>query len=310
MATYLIPPTRTRDIQDRINRMADIFEIYSDQNASRMVTNALTNAGLPTLKVSQANIIKLMDYIVIPQMHSWEVGWSDNPSDINNPSMKGISLRTFVENFYAVFTSCGIPQVEQAARDWDQIYPAWTLEPEFAKVVLTLVCGRPKIGALYIYHTFCSSLARYPIAVMTEDPWLGFLLGQSVWSSGFNVYDSYMCDYDGVAASYGWNGLPNSWASFISSLGNQTIPFATQCFLKRYNYTMKASKLEGPNGIFRTAWLDRLLNDNNSDLLTLIPITENFCSNSKNIYNFSDFEKAHLLQKAANYRQISIVIPD
>jgi len=310
MAIYTIPPTRTRSIQDGINQMADVFESYADQIIDNMVTNALSNVGLPTLKVSKASIIKLINYIVVPQMQSWEAGWVDNPSTPSNPSMQGISLRTFVENFNFVFTYSGIQPVTQAANEWNATYPAWGLEPEFSKVVLSLVCGRPKIASLFIYYVFCNSGARNPIAVMTEDPWLGFFLGQSVWSSGANVYSTYVCDYDSVALDYGWNGLDSAWMSFITSLGDLTTNFALDCFLKRYNYIMKVSKPEGSNANYRTAWLDRLANSEKSDLLMIINITENFCLNSKNIYTFTSSETLHLQQKAANYKQMQLILPD
>ncbi len=310
MSTYTIPSTRSKSIQDRINQMADVFERNVDLLVDLIVTKGLANSGLISTKVSKQNIIQLMDSTIIPQMHSWESSWIDNPTQPDKPSMKGVSLDLFTTSFNSIFIDTDITEVADVARSWNTDYPFWRSQPEFSKVLLSLVCGRPKLAALYVYYVFSSQDARYPIAVMTEDPWLGFLLGQSVWSSNYYVYDPFYMDFSGVATRYGWNGLVGSWVVFIQNLNTLTPQFALDCFLNKYNYIRKMSKPEGPNAIYRNAWLERLVNSDRSDLMLLIKITETFCLNVKRNYDLSENESQHLMQKASSYKQMELKLPD
>lgn len=310
MSIYSIPATRTKTIQDRINAMADVFENNVDLIVEDLVTRCFSDSGLSPVKLSSNNVIQLMNSLIIPQMQSWEVGWSDNPNDPNNPSMKGVSLYNFIDIFDGLFTYSSVDAVYAAAQDWFNTYPLWKSQPEFSRVLLALICGRPKLGGLFIYYFFCNANARYPLAVMTEDPWLGFLLGQSVWSSNLYIFEATHANFNQIAMDYGWNGLLGSWVPFITSLGDSTTQFALDCFLSKYNYIRKLSKPEGDNAQYRSSWTQRLVTSDRSDLMLLIKITEDFCLNAKRRYDFSQYESDHLYTKSLSYKQMELKLPD
>jgi len=310
MAIYTIPATRTKTIQDKVNAMADVFESNADTIIDGLVTGCFAYSGLSPVKLSKNNIIQLMNSTIIPQMQSWEAGWVDNPNDPNNPSMKGVSLRNFIAIFDSLFVDSGIPAVTSVSQDWFTNYPLWKLQPEFSRDLLALICGRPKLGSLFIYYFFCNSSARYPLAAMTEDPWLGFLLGQSVWSSDLQVFESTHSNFNQIAINYGWNGLIGNWIPFIASLGDSTSQFALDCFLSKYNYIRKLSKPEGPNAQYRDSWTQKLVTSDRSDLMLLIKITEDFCLNAKRGYDLSAYEIDHLIKKASSYKQMELILPD
>lgn len=309
MSNFKTPPTLDPTLQKDLNSLVAVFAANHKVIAKTILQAGIASAGLKSPKISLENLIQLIDSVIIPTTHKWEGGWSDHPSDSGGATMRGVILTTFRGLFDSMFIDTAIPAVVAAAKNWNKKYPNWKTDNELGKKMLFVVAGNESVGGLFIYKFLASGSNRYPIAIMSEDPFLGFFLSECCWGSGAGVYSSSRADFDGLAKKYGWNGDRAKWASFINGLGDKTVEFATQAILYRYNHLMRISKEGTKNNVFRKGWLNRLLNAGDSNIMMLIKINENFNTNSSNQYKLSPSELAHLKRKADGYRQLNIELP-
>jgi hypothetical protein len=307
--SYTTPPTLDPTLQKDLNSLVAVFAANHKVIAKTILQAGIASAGLKTPKISLENLIQLIDTVIIPTTHKWEGGWSDHPSDSGGATMRGVILTTFRGLFDSMFINTAIPAVATAAQNWNKKYPNWKKDNELGKKMLYVVAGNPSVGGLFIYKFLASGSNRYPIAIMSEDPFLGFFLSECCWGSGAGVYSSSRADFDGLARKYGWDGSHAKWASFINGLGDKTVEFATQAILYRYNHLMRISKPGTKNNVFRKGWLNRLLNAVDSNIMMLVKINENFNTNSSNQYKLSPSELAHLKRKADGYKQLNIELP-
>lgn len=307
--SYTTPPTLDPTLQQELNSMVAVFAANHKAIAESILYKGTSSAGLATAKISLPPLIQLIDTIIIPTTHKWEGGWSDHPSDSGGATMRGVILTTLVQLFDSIFIDTAIPAVATAAKSWNARHPNWKKDPELGKKVLYVLAGNANVGGLFIYKFLASGSNRYPIAIMSEDPFLGFFLSECCWGSGAGVYSSDRADFDGLAKKYGWDGSQAKWASFINGLGDKTVEFATQAILYRYNHIMRISKPESKNNVFRKGWLNRLLNSVDSNIMMLVKINENFNLNLNNQYKLSPSELAHLKRKAEGYKQLNIELP-
>lgn len=309
MAGYSTPPTIDKALEQDMKTFSDIAAKDYNLIVSAMLSKALSSAGIINPKISLGSLIDLINKIIIPTIQGFEGGWVDHPTDTKGSAMRGVLATTFIENFDSIFINTGINDTKNAATSWNTKYPTWKADLDFAKKFLYVALSNPQVAGLFICKFFASGSNRYPIAIMTEDPFLGFFFAECCWSSGPTVYTKNRADFDSLLQGYGWSGSNSSWTSFIIGLGDKTPEVAINCIQKRFNQIMALSKPESKNGVFRTNWLDRLLNNKNSNLMMMVKINELFNLNENGIFKFTTNESNHLARKAAIYKGVDLDFP-
>jgi len=303
---YRTPPTLSSNVIQTVNSFKAVVLANYDNLTTRMITGALSAAGITTPKIPANQLTKLITGTIVPITHHWEGGWSDHPNDSGGATMRGVILTTFRETFNKIFKNRGIQQLDNAVASIDQNLAGWRSNNQIGKQFLYQLLSDQKIATLWVLYFFCSSSNRYPIAIASEDPYLGFLLYDLCWGSGPGMYKSN--GIDRLATEYGWTG--NNFAQFITSLGDKTPEFATKVLQKRMSFILKISEPGSKNSVFRKGWLNRLINAPNSQLDSLVIINENFNQNAKGLYTFNQQEKNHLTRKSAIYKTIKLDFPN
>jgi hypothetical protein len=301
------PPAISPGIGADIKAMAAVFSANVNSIPLAMHQKALAAAGVTSPKISLPTLIDMINKILVPTVQEHEGGWGDHPNDSGGPTMRGVILTTFVSNFDAIFTNTSVQAVNTAANNFNKKYPTWKTDKTLGKQVLFLVNTDHKVAGLF-YHLFCASAySRYPIAIMSEDPYLGFLLAEGVWGSGAGLFTN--ARLNDMAKKFGWNGKDSSWASHIASLGDRTTEMAMEVIRYRYDHLIRISKPGTKNSVFRNGWLNRLVNFPNSNLMHVVILTENFLLNKKGMFKFSPAELTHMKRKADIYMTTKIELP-
>lgn len=301
------PPALDPGLAADAKAMAAIFSANVNSIPLAMHQKALTAVGVKTPKISIPTLIDMINKILVPTVQEHEGGWGDHPNDSGGPTMRGVILTTFVSNFDTIFTNTSVQAVNTAANNFNRKYPNWKTDKAQGKQVLYLVNTDHKVAGLF-YHLFCASAySRYPIAVMTEDPYLGFLLAEGVWGSGGGLFENARLNQ--MAKKFGWNGNVSSWASTIQALGDRTAEMAMEVIRYRYDHLIRISRPGNKNHVFRKGWLNRLVNFPNSNLMHVVILTENFLLNKKNLFKFNQQELAHMKRKADIYMTTKIELP-
>jgi hypothetical protein len=142
---------------------------------------------------------------------------------------------------------------------------------------------------------------------MTEDPYLGYLLGSFVWESGAGVFREN--EIDKVAKLYGWNGDTNDFAGFCANPSNRPdkTPELAQMFLQKRLQWISGQTSKDANQA--KAWIARTVDDKNSHLSMLVIVNEMFNLNKGNTYQLTPAETQHLARKAEIYKSLKITIP-
>ena len=307
---YTTPPTLNPTLKQDIDAMNSVFAKNVNLIARSLANGALKSSGIQTPKVSVPKLIQLLDNTIIPTIQYWEGAWSDHPSDSGGPTMRGVILQTFKQTFNQIFVNTGIPDVKAAAERFNAKYPSWRNDDTVGKQILYEVNLNAKVAGLWIVLFFCSKSCRYPLAIMTEDPFLGYFLAECCWATGPGVYGPSRCNFDQVARQYGWNGNTSQFALFCANLGPKTGEFASKLVEKRVQWIMKISAPGSRNAVFRKGWLNRLVNDpTRSNIATLIKINETFNLNNSKTYAFNSNEAQHLVTKGETYKTFSLSIP-
>lgn len=306
-AAYLTPPS----VNPQLKAIVESLKATIVANYSNLVTNAVSKAFKRTSitpKISEASLIQLIEKLIIPTTHGHEGGWTDNPKDSGGATMRGVILSTFRGAFSEMFIESGIPAVVTAAKAFNTTYGAWKTDNSIGKQVLYTLCGDKKVAALWIYYFLCNGTSnsgnRTPIVVMSEDPWLGFILLEGLWASGPAFYDTDHAKIDDLAQQNGWNG--NNFTKYLCSLGDKSCEFATKVFKARVTYQWNNSKPGRPNSWAREGWMNRLIRDKDSNLMMLVIINELFNLNTKGYFQFTQQEQEHLLRKSEIYKTFSI----
>lgn len=305
LATPTINPTYEQDI----NYLLSVVLSNLQSLEEKIFITGITGAGISTPKVSIPPLVQLFNNVIVPTTNFWEGTWSEHPNDPENPTMRGVFLHLFKSGFDSLFISTGIPEVVTAATTWNRKYSNWKNNNDLAKQLLYILAGNEKISGLYLGLMMANPSFRYPIAIMSEDPFLGYFFGSCCWGSGAEVFSSQNANFDGLVRSFGWNGQPSSWAPFICSLGDRTPELATQALLYRYNHIMKISREGLEDNKFQESWIKRLMKDDKSELMTLVIVNELFNLNGNAAYQLSPTELSHLNRKAEIYKKLTIEIP-
>jgi len=173
------------------------------------------------------------------------------------------------------------------------------------------------VAQLFIWSFLCSSLNGYPIAVMAEDAWLGYIQFEMAWGGGPGKVFGGGANYDGVAQKeeFGYNRNKKGtqgWVKWLAEdLGPTKIPgFAMHCFFSHLSFFDRISRPGNKNNVFRKGWFNRLMNWPNSDLNMCIIVNELFNKNVSGMFEFDDKEKEFLTQKAKIYDTLVLYIPD
>lgn len=306
---YKTPPTIDSVLEQDLSALTTTISKNVPTITQIMLSKALTTAGIITPKVSLVSLTELINRIIIPTIQNFEGGWNDHPNDVAGSTMRGVLMNNFVVNFDTIFINTYVDTVRDAAIAFNDKYPNWKTDPDFAKKVMYVVLSDSKVAGLWIHKFFASASNRYPIAVMTEDPFLGFLLADCCWTSGPTVYSENRADFNTLLKQYGWNGSESLWSSSIINAGDKTPEIAVKCLLNRFNQIMRISKPESKNGVFRKSWLDRLLNDKNSNLMMMVKINEVFNLNEGGLFDLTAAELQHLGRKAAIYKTVDLEFP-
>lgn len=303
---YRTPPTLSNSVIQSVNSFKATVLANYDALSTSMISGALSAAGITTPKISASQLAKLITGTIVPITHHWEGGWSDHPNDSGGATMRGVILTTFRDTFNKIFKNRGIQQLDNAVANIDANLAGWRSNNQIGKQFLYQLLSDQKVSSLWVLYFFCSSSNRYPIAIASEDPYLGFLLYDLCWGSGAGMYKSNKINQ--LATEYGWSG--SNFARFIVGLGDKTPEFATKVLQRRMNFILDISKPGSKNSVFRNGWLNRLIKAPNSQVDSLVIINENFNLNAKGIYAFTQQEKNHLARKAAIYKTIKLDFPN
>lgn len=304
--SYTTPPSVDPGIKAAAESLRSVIVANYKSIAETMINGAFKRAGI-TPKLSAAALMQLTEKLIIPQIHGAEGGWSENPNDSGGPTMRGVILSTLKGGFNDVFINTGIPQVATAAKAFNAKYGSWKTDLSVGKQFLYILCSDGKVGALFIYYFMSNDSGRSPVAVMSEDPWLGYIFLEGVWGSGGGIYGAKRANLDAVAKEYGWKG--SGFVKFICGLGDKTPEIANKMFLARLNFILRISRPGLKNAVFRKGWLNRLINNKDSNLMMLVKINELFNLNAKGHFQFTPQEKEHLKRKGEIYKTLSINIP-
>jgi hypothetical protein len=306
-AAYLVPPSVSPQLSAAVESLKATIVANYNNLAVAMVSKAFKHTDI-TPKISEGSLIQLVEKILIPAMHSAEGGWTENPKDSGGATMRGVILSTFRGAFKEMFIDNNVPAVQTAAKAFNTTYGAWKTNDSIGKQVLYTLCSDKKVAALWIYYFLCNGTNdrgnRIPIVVMSEDPWLGFILLEGVWASGPVFYGSERADIDKVAKQNGWNG--NNFVKYCCSLGDKSAEFATKVYKARVTFQWNNSKPGMPNSWARDGWMNRLIKDKDSNLMMLVIINELFNLNTKGYFQFTQQEQEHLLRKGEIYKTFSI----
>jgi hypothetical protein len=304
--SYKAAPTLAPSTQTATESFKGTVLLNFNKIANSMISSAVSSAGV-TPKVNIGAITKLITETVRPITSTWEGGWSNHPNDSGGATMRGVILSTFRATFNNIFKSTDIQPVEAAANKLETSLMGWRSNDQLGQQLLYSLLKDEKIASLWTIYFFCSQTNRYPIAIATEDAYLGFLLYDFCWGSGPGMYKSN--GVDDLAREYGWKAN-TGFAKFIVGLGDKTPEFATKLLQKRLNFLLTISKPGTKNAVFRKGWLNRFINGRNSNIDALALINEDFNLNAKGQYNFTQAEKEHLQKKAAIYKTVSLNFPN
>ena len=305
---YDTPPTLDLGFKADLDYLVQVVNSNATAIAEKLLFNAVVEAGVTAPKVSIPPLVKMIESIIEPVLQKFEGGWSDHPSDSGGATMRGIILPTFTNNFDYLLISTAIPAVKTAAESLNRKYPGWKTDPSKSRQALYVVAGDAKVASIWIKKFFADKNCRYPIAVMTEDPFLGYFFMECCWGSGPGGYNN--SGFDAIFREYGWNGSVSQFVPFIASLGNKTPELATKIVQRRLQFILDISAATKSNSIFRKGWLNRLINDpTNSNIALMVKINELFNLNSKGQFQLSRGELKHLKIKAEIYKTFSISVP-
>jgi len=307
--SYTTPPSLNSNLKQDIDALASVIKNNVPSLTQKLVERAISSAGIvsvPTISISP--LTRLVENIIIPTTYYWEGTWSDHPNDPSGATMRGVILNTFWSTFDDILINTGISEVADVAINFNNRQSTWKLDKQIGKQVLYGLLADPKIAGLWVYKFLSDKYCRFPLAIMTEDPFLGWFISEGVWSSGAGVFSDG--GFDEVARSFGWNGDVGQFPNWCISLRDRTPEFAARLITRRVEYILNISKPESKNAAFRTGWLARVVNDQKySNIATLVKINETFCLNSKGEYQLSPAELQHLKIKAEIYKTLSIQIP-
>jgi hypothetical protein len=306
--SYSTPPALNPTTSASIISLRNTIVKNATEIKQRMVAKAIDRSGV-TPKINIQAVVQYIEGVIIPTIGKWEGGWSDHPNDSGGPTMRGVILTTLVSTFDDLFVNSGVSEVTSAANKWNNQYPNWSKGPAkqnaLGKQLLYELCGSTEVASLFMYKFLCSKSNRYPVAIMTEDPYLGYFLMDMAWGSGPGFFTSN--GIDTLAKEYGWNG--ENFAKFCVNLGDKTPEFAIRCLQKRVDFILKISQPGSKNSVFRKGWMNRTVNNKNSQLAMLVITNEIFNLNTKGLFNFTVGETAHLQRKAQIYKQLEITLP-
>lgn len=307
--SYTTPPTIDSSLQTALDSFVSVFNANAAAVQEKLLYSGLAESKI-TPKVSLPPLISLINKLLIPTVLRWEGTWSDHPKDNGGATMRGVTLKTFISNFDYLFIDTGIPQVATAAQALNKKYKTWKSDSALAKKFLYTICGSELVMGTFFCRYLISDSCRHPIAVMSEDPFLGFFFANACWWSGSGCYDTSR--FDDTARNMGWNGKESTWASWIQSLGTKTPEFATRCLKQRVFRLINITSDKGdPGPDFRKGFLNRIINDDkDSDLMMLVKINELFNLNAGNAFQLSPAELEHLKIKAEVYKTLDIEFPD
>ena len=315
------PPIVQAGFAAECKAVADLVDENYEKLVESFVKIALQDAGIePRIRIS--TLMKLCANFLIPQVQKAEGGWGDHPNDSGGPTMRGVISSTFQGNYDKLFVKgpkdAGLHEIAIKAEALAKKYPnvrGGDRRGEHVKGALYTFNSSHKVASLFIWSGLCSPQSGYPIAVMAEDAWLGYIQFEQAWGGGpGSVFgDSKKAYYDGVAAKkYGRTTMgTKGWVKWIAeTLGPTKTPeFAVACFASQIDFYDRISRPGSKNNTFRKGWFNRLINWPTSDLKMCIIINEIFNKNTTGMFEFNEKEVEFLTQKAKTYESMTINYP-
>jgi len=318
---YNTPPSIDPGFAAKCKYIADEIEKNYEKIVKSFVEGALRGAGI-TPKIRVSTLMQLAEGFLIPQVQKFEGGWGDHPSDSGGPTMRGVISSTFQGNYDRLFINAtagaGLGYISDKAKELKKNYPnvaGGDRRGEHVKGALYTFNSSHKVASLFIWGGLCSPSSGYPIAVMAEDAWLGYIQFEMCWGGGpGSVFsNSAKASYDGVAhKSFGRGKASGTdgWVSWIATLGSGKVEqFAVACFASQIGFYDRISRPGSKNNIFRKGWFNRLVNWPTSDLKMCIIINEVFNKNVTGMFKFDEKETAFLGAKAKIYESMTINYP-
>jgi len=308
MADYTTPPSVSPSLKSDLDSFVNVVNANAPAIQEKLLFKGIQNSGV-TPKVSLPPLIQLVNKLLIPTVLRWEGTWADHPKDSGGATMRGVTLNTFKNSFDYLFINTEVPQVKTAAQALNKKHTNWKNDNAKAKQFLYTICSSELVMAIFFSGYLSNENLRYPIAVMAEDPFLGYFLANACWWTGGSVYDT--SHFDDTAKKMGWSGNESKWASWIQSLGNKTPELTTKFLVSRCNRLLAITSDKGsPGPDFRKGFMNRMLNDEkDSDLMVLVKVNELFNLNAGNTFQLTPAELEHLKIKAEIYKTLSIEFP-
>lgn len=317
---YTTPPIIQSGFQQKCKEIANLIDQNYEKIIKSFVEGAIRDAGIePRIRIS--TLMQLAQNFLIPQVQKFEGGWVDHPSDSGGPTMRGVISSTFQGNYDKIFINAtkraGLDNISIKAQALAKEFPnvrGGDRRGEHVKGALYTLNSSHKVSSLFIWSFLCSSSNGYPIAVMAEDAWLGYIQFETCWGGGSGAaFGPGKASYDGVAKKgYGRNRMGTAgWVKWLSEdLGPSKLPqFAVECFGSKIGFYDRISRPGSKNNVFRKGWFNRLINNPTSDLKMCIIINEVFNKNATGMFKFDDKEVEFLTQKAKIYESLQINYP-
>lgn len=318
MADWRTPPA----VNANINSGATAFMTVVKRNLKNLKA-AMVNQSIGATKIDSpylggVAVSNIIDKLIVGPTHGAEGGWGDHPNDSGGPTMRGVILITFRGSFDNIFINTNVPEVVAAARTFKSL--GWTTGGkgssgwELGKQVLFKVCGDADIASLFVFVFAVVGMNKYPAAIMSSEPFLGYLMHQGAWASGGGYFNMYK--YNKAFSTIGYKGSSNAEVAAVTKqsvvfdgkdlITDKAFPVALAALGSHASWILGQQGTK--NGVFVKGWLNRLVfNPSISWTHNLASFVQAFESGQ---IATNATEQAFLTAKAKLYRQTIINFPN
>lgn len=317
-STWFAPPTANSSISSGVNNFLPIVNKNLKAIKDNLILKAIANASVQSPYLGPAAIGNIISKLIIGPTHTAEGGWAEVPNDSGGPTMRGVILTAFRGSFDDIFINTGIPEVATAARNFKSLgwmngeigSPGW----ELGRQVLYKVCSDASVASLWIYYFAAAKSNRYPAAIMSSEPYLGYLMHQGAWASGGGYFTMY--NYDKEFKTIGYNASVSPAAATRLAVNfdgkdltaDNAFPVALKALAAHSSWIIADTQPSRKDSIFRTGWLNRLVFDPSMSWThNLVGFVEAFENHQ---IATTEAEQKFLLAKAKYYKQAVINFPN
>ena len=318
MADWKTPPALNANINNGANTFMAVVKRNLKNLKAAMVNQSIGATKIDSPYLGGAAVSNVIDKLIVGPTHGAEGGWSDHPNDSGGPTMRGVILITFRGSFDQIFINTNVSEVANAARTFKSL--GWMTGGkgsagwELGKQVLFRVCGDADIASLFVFAFAVSGTNKYPAAIMSSEPFLGYLMHQGAWASGGGYFTMYK--YNKAFSTIGYKGSSTAEVPTVTKRSvifdgtnltqDRAFPVALAALGSHATWILGQQGTK--NGVFVKGWLNRLVfNPSISWTHNLAGFVQAFESGQ---IATNKTEQAFLTAKAKLYKQTILNFPN